>query len=171
MMLSCRFHTAVAVAFAGALLAPAASAATVYVKTRYAKVREAADVKSKIVKRVRLGEALKVVSRGKRYHHVKLAGGQTGWISARRVGNKKPRRTTAAGRFLGKLGHSGGGREVSYTAGARGLSQEADQYAQRKGKAASAAEVKKMEEREVSEGELDRFLREGKLGEYVENAP
>lgn len=158
---------ALAAAVALTVLAGAALARTVYVKSRYAKVREGLASTSAIVGTVQIGQALEVVAEKPGFVQVKLAGGKTGWLSTLWTDPNPP----AAESHLAKIGKAAraDGKEVSYTAGARGLSPESKAYAQDKpGGPEIAAAIERLEQVKVDDDTLDAFLKAGKLGDYRE---
>ncbi len=145
--------------------APAWADKTVYVNTRYAKLRDGKTSASKELVKLAYGEAVTVQADEGAFLRVSTAAKITGYLGKQWVADSLPSRNqTAEG--LGEAARAGTGG-VSYTAGARGLSSEAEEYASSKADAATAiAAVKQMEAFAISDDELDTFLKTGHLGEY-----
>jgi uncharacterized protein YgiM (DUF1202 family) len=142
-------------------------AETVYVRTKHANLREGKTSAAAVVRRVEYGEPLEVLIAEPGFYRVRASGGESGWIASQWVSSEKPKRSE----FLAKLGQAAraeDGKQVSYTAGSRGLAGEAKQYAEQKGTAEAASSVEWMEGVKISPEALDAFLREGRLGEYRE---
>lgn len=150
---------------AATLFAEPAFARTVFVNTRYAKVRSGTTSTSPEVAKVAHGQALEVVGEQGGFLQVRLPGGQTGWLARAWTGAEAPKKDGVLER-LGQAARAGGKQDVSYTAGARGLSQEAEAYAERMGQTEAAAAVQRMESWRIADDELESFLRAGRLGEF-----
>ena len=158
-----------AVAVCAALSAPvAAFAKSVFVNTRYAKLRSGKTSADAELARLAYGQELTVVTEGPGFLQVKTADGKQGWVSKQFTADVLPGRSKTA-ESLGAAARGGSTGGVAYTAGARGLAPEAEAYATAKGDfAAAVAAVKEMESYSVPEAQLDAFLRDGKLGEFAE---
>lgn len=155
-----------ALAIASMLFAvPAWAEKTVYVNTRYAKLRDGKTSASKELAKLNYGDAVTVQADEGAFLRVTTAAKVAGYLGKQWVTDSLPSRNqTAEG--LGQAARAGTGG-VSYTAGARGLSSEAEEYATSKADAATAiAAVKQMEVFVVPDDELDTFLKTGHLGEY-----
>jgi hypothetical protein len=151
---------------ATALLAlPALADKTMYVNTRYAKLRDGKTSASKEVVKLAYGEAVTVRADDGSFAQVITTAKVAGFVAKQWLADNLPSRNqTAEG--LGEAARAGTGG-VSYTAGARGLSSEAETYAAGKADAATAiAAVKQMEAFVVRDDQLDAFLKTGRLGEY-----
>jgi hypothetical protein len=159
-----RHRTAVAIGLVTLLMAGGALARTVYVSTRYAKVRDGRTSASAQVARVDFGQALDAQEEQQGFLHVKLPGGQAGWI-AKLWTSEQPPPKEGLGEKLGQAARSGGG-EVTYTAGARGLADEAKTYAAGKDLGTAAAAVERLEKQKVDDAALEAFLEQGKLGDW-----
>ena len=146
------------------------AARTVYVNTRYASLRNGKSSTNAVVEKLSLGQPLDVIADEGAFLHVKLASGKTGFIARSWTADSKP----SADGLTAKLGQaartstSGG---VSYTAGARGLSEVAQAYASSTGAGEAAEAVKKMEKTGVDDAAVEAFLQEGKLADWREVKP
>ena len=159
------------VAVASLLLATAAFAArTVYVSTRYANLRDGKTSASPILEKLSVGQPLDVVAEEGSFLRVRTAGGRTGYVARGWTGANPPTANGMASQ-LGAAARSSSAGGVTYTAGARGLADEAQTYAASLGLADSAAAVRRMEQKTASDDEMAQFLQAGKLGEWREVAP
>jgi hypothetical protein len=144
-----------------------ASAETVYVQGRTAKLRAGKTSLDKEVADLRFGDELTVVKRDGQWLQVKTAGGQTGWIFANKVSATKPKGGDDTLAALGKNMRQREASDVSASAGARGLDKASEDYANRSGiKPEDRAAIDRMTGYQVPESEVEAFLKEGKLGEY-----
>ena len=163
-------HRAMLLLYAGLLLAPASLwAETVYVQAKTGQLRSGKTSLDAVVANVRYGEALEVVSRDGSWIEVKTAGGGKGWIFANKVATSKP---SGGSDTLARLGQSMRGDGASATtasAGARGLDKASEGYANRAGISSHDREaVDRMTAYQISDAEVEEFLREGALGEYAQ---
>jgi len=144
-----------------------ALAKSVYVNTRYAKLRAGKTSADAEVAKLAYGQELTVVGEASGFWQVRTADGKSGWIARLWTADSLPSQSKVA-ESLGAAAR-GGSSGVAYTAGARGLAPEAEQYATEKGDyGAAVGAVKEMEKFEIGEAKLEAFLREGKLGEFAE---
>ena len=152
------------------LFAGTALAEDVYVKTRYAKLRAGTSSRDATVSNLKHGAKLTVVETKGGFLKVKTADGKEGWIARSwTTPELKSRSTFLAG--LGKAARGGGSSDVSFTAGARGLSSQAEAYAADMPDAKAVIEsIKRLERFEITVDELDAFLQEGQLGDYRSEA-
>lgn len=142
-----------------------AFARTVYVTTRYAKVRDGKTATSAPVGKVDWGQALEVVREEGPFLHVRLADGKVGWIARQWTADSAPKKDGLAA-SLGQAARQGTGGPVTYTAGARGLSEEAKTYASTGDRSAAIAAIERLEGHKLDEAALERFQQEGQLGEF-----
>lgn len=142
-----------------------ALAAQVFVKGRTATVRDGTTSRSKVVGTAEQGAALEVLEEGKGFYRVRLPGGVEGWVSSVWVDTRAPEKDGKL-EALGKMSRSGGSSDVSFTAGARGLSPQAREFAATRDQAAVAAALERLEAVRISEGDLEAFLEEGALGPW-----
>ncbi len=151
------------------VFASAAFAETLYVKKSGTKLQAADSPKSDVLAKLDAGTPVEVLQRGKKFFQVSAAG-KKGWIFKFKLTAKAP----AAGGGDDLLGALGGrqkiaARESSSGSSIRGLSPIAEKRAKSKGSPeANIRAVKQMEAFKVSAEELDRFLQQGKLGEYAQ---
>ncbi|GEM_PF-435482 len=159
----------VAAIVVGAILLTAGSAFAddVFVKTRYAKLRAGTSSRDATVTKLKHGAKLTVIGKKGGFLNVKTADGKTGWI-ARSWTTKELKKRNKFLEGLGRAARGGsGGKDVSFTAGARGLSSQAHTYAKdHPDLKAVVASIEKLEKLEVTMDELDAFLVAGKLGDY-----
>jgi hypothetical protein len=153
------------------LATTAAAAADVWVKTRYATVRDGQTSRSAVVAQVKRGQALPVLRQDKGFFQVTLPDGKTGWISRIWVDTARPKGGDARLEKLGKVARQGDQEDVSFTAGARGLTPQARDYAQTKGTPEVAEALERLEQVRVSREALDAFLAAGRLGPWRAGAP
>ncbi|MDH5298969.1 MAG: SH3 domain-containing protein, partial [Desulfobulbaceae bacterium] len=73
------------------------SAETLYVSSSGATLKSAASASSPTVAELPLGANLTVVEKGQRWHKVRTASGQEGWIYRGKVSPEKPKTTETAG--------------------------------------------------------------------------
>lgn len=164
-MLSPR-RLAPALAAIALLVAGTAWARTVWVNTRYAKVRAGTASTAAALGRVDYGQALTVEGEAPGFLKITLPDGKPGWIARQWTSDKAPSREGLSER-LGEAARAGGGTgQVTYTAGARGLTDEAKTYAVQKDLATAAAAVERMEQLRVTDDDLETFLLDGWLGDW-----
>ncbi len=159
---------AVVVAVAVLLGATSAFAEDVYVKTRYAKLRAGMSSSDATVGKLKHGTKLTVLEKKGGFLRVRTADGKEGWITKSWTTPKMKSRS----KFLESLGaaaRGGGGKDISYTAGARGLSSQAQAFAGDTPDMKSiVAAIERLEKISFDDDEIDQFLKDGKLGDYKE---
>lgn len=141
------------------------AARTAYVNTRYASLRAGKTSTSPIVEKLQLGQPVEVLAEAGAFLQVKVQSGKTGFVAKAWTGDKPPA-TSGIATSLGQAARSSSSGGVSYTAGARGLSTEAETYAAGLGLQDAADAVKRMEKANVDDAAVDAFLQTGKLGDY-----
>jgi len=147
------------------LAASSAYARTVYVKSRFAKLYDGTGFKAKPIAMLKTNTELQVLGQKKNLLNVKLKDGRQGWVPKTWVGSSKRSKSSWLS-SMGKAARGGDGKDVSYTAGARGLSAEAETFAANRPGAKEAAEhVKRMEKIKISDKALAAFLDAGGLGD------
>ena len=147
------------------LFAGNAVARTAYVKSRFAKLYDGTTFKARPIAMLKAGTELQVLGQDKKLLKVKLKDGRQGWLPATWTSDKKQGKSGLLA-SMGKAARGGDGKDVSYTAGARGLSAEAESFAAKKPGAREAADdVKRMEKIAVNNGALAAFLEAGGLGD------
>ena len=146
-----------------------AGAATVYVNTAEAKLRQTKSVSARTATRVRRGQALNVIRQESRWYYVTTRQGKKGWIYRFKVTTKKPEPGRNVFAMLGGSSSKVSMEESSSARGIRSLAPSAERQAHHRGRKAGAIQaVKDMEKLRVSPEELQSFWRTGKIGEYYE---
>ena len=142
-----------------------AFAAPRWVSARYLVVRAGQDSRSATVTTLRHGDAVELLKTEGSFGEVRTKAG-AGWVATRWLVATKP---GGGGGLLARYGaaaRSGGG-DVGTTAGARGLSPEAERYAVSKAALADATkQLLWLEAIEITDEVVDAFLRDGGLGDY-----
>ncbi len=153
---------------AGWAAVPEALAETVYVRARSAKIRSGRTALDRVVERVRRGTPLEVLEKDGRWLLVKTPKDNEGWVYASRTSPEEPEKDGGLLALIGKE-FRGDAAGTAASAGARGLDKVAEGYARRTGvTAAHIAAINRMEKfsARISEGQVEGFLRKGKVGEY-----
>lgn len=148
-----------ALMLAGALSAQAAS---VYVKTNEAEIRDGTRLSSPIVARASRGAALTVVEDGRLRVKVKTANGVVGYV-ARTMVQDAPL-SGGKGALGGFVVEDRGPSEMRSAASGRGLMEAAEKMAENEDIDPKAIESARAMERlalAISEAEVERFVREG----------
>jgi len=145
-----------------------ASAESMYVQAKTAQLRAGKTSLDSVVGNLRYGEAVEVLSRDGNWIEVKTSAGTKGWVFANKLSASRP---SAGNDTLTRLGQSMRGTDASATtasAGARGLDKASEGYANRTGISQRDRDaVDRMTTYQISDGEIEEFLREGGLGEYA----
>lgn len=147
-------------------------AETMYVKSAETKAMKAESAQSDVVQVLDEGTAVEVTEKSSKFFKVALPGGKEGWIFKFKLSSDAP--AGGAGGGDGMLDSLGGkqkiaARESGSGSSIRGLSPVSEKHALSKGiSAKNIQSVKQMETFKVSREELEKFLREGKLGEYAQ---
>lgn len=151
------------------LLPNLAGAETWYVKKSATKLQAEASARSEVLGKLQKGAPVKVKKKSGKFFQVS-AGGKTGWVFRFKLTKKAP---AGGGQDDGDVLSALGGdqkmaaRESASGSSIRGLSPISEQHARKKGATEESIQaVKNMENFKVRPEELDRFLEEGKLGEY-----
>ncbi|MZH45849.1 MAG: SH3 domain-containing protein [Nitrospinae bacterium] len=156
------------IAFAIILLPHLANAETWYVKKSSTKLQAKASARSKVLGKLSKGTPVKIKGKSGKFFEVST-GGKTGWIFRFKLTKKAPAGGQGDGDVLAALGgeQKMSARESASGSSIRGLSPISEQHARKKGATEESIQaVKNMESFKVRPEELDRFLEEGKLGEY-----
>lgn len=152
------------------VFAGTAVADDVYVKTRYAKLRAGTTSRDATVAKLKHGAKLTVLETKSGFLRVKASDGKEGWI-AKSWTTPKLRSRSKFLEGLGAAARGGGNNDVSFTAGARGLSSQAASFAgDSPDLKAVVVSIEKLEKIEVTVDELDKFLQDGQLGDYRQEA-
>ena len=150
------------------LLPHLATAETWYVKKSSTKLQAEASARSKVLVRLKQGTPVKVKKKSRKFFQVST-GGKIGWIFRFKLSKKAPAQKQGEGDVLGTLGGNQriAARESASGSSIRGLSPISEQHARKKGATSESIQaVKDMEDYKVRPEALDRFLEEGKRGEY-----
>jgi hypothetical protein len=147
-------------------------AETMYVKSSETKAMKEESAQSDVVQVLDEGTAVEVVQKSSKFFKVALPGGKTGWIFKFKLGSDAPAGGSGGGD--GMLDSLGGkqkiaARESGSGSSIRGLGPVSEKHAQSKGiSAKNIQSVKQMENFKISREDLEKFLREGKLGEFAQ---
>ena len=150
------------------LLPQLASAETWYVKKSRTKLQAEASARSKVLSKLSKGTPVDVMKKSGKFFLVSTSG-KEGWVFRFKLSKKAPAGGQGEGDVLGALGGNQrmAARESASGSSIRGLSPISEQHAREKGATSESIQaVKDMEDFIVRPGQLDRFLEEGKLGEY-----
>lgn len=144
-------------------------AATLYVKKSGTKLQASDSAKSKVIARLSRGTAVRVIKKAKRFYQVSVPGGKKGWIFKFKLTSRAPANSSGGGDILGALGgrQKIAARESSSGSSIRGLSPISEKRAINKGISEEEIQsVKQMEAYSINPQEMEKFLKEGRLGEY-----
>lgn len=143
-------------------------AETLYVKSSKTKLRSSDNVKTSVLGLLKKGTAVTVIVKSKRFFKVGLENGQKGWVFKFKLSKKAPAGGGGGGGFADVLaGNQISANESTSASSIRGLSPVSENYAKNKGiSAQNVKAVDNMEAFKIDSLELDKFLQEGKLGEY-----
>jgi uncharacterized protein YgiM (DUF1202 family) len=146
------------------LFARLASAEILYVKTPNTELKSSTAANATVLAKLPAGAAVNVTSKQGSWVQGNVAG-KSGWIYKFKLSTSKP---SSGGNLLAGLGGGGASaREGSTAASIRGLSPTSEKYAGRVNIGPQhVGMVKHMESMKVSPAEVERFLKEGKLGEF-----
>jgi uncharacterized protein YgiM (DUF1202 family) len=146
------------------------AAETWYVKKSRTKLQAEASARSKVIGKLRKGTPVEVNKKSGRFFQVSTSS-KTGWIFRFKLTKKAPSSSGGGGDVLGTLGGDQrmATRESRSGSSIRGLSPISEEHARKKGATRENIQaVKDMESFEVRPEEMDQFLEEGKLGEYIQ---
>jgi uncharacterized protein YgiM (DUF1202 family) len=150
------------------LLAGAALAETVYVQGKTAKLRSGKTSLDSVVAELKFGQELEVLRRDGSWLEVRTASGAAGWIFANKTTAAKPAEADDTLARLGKSFRRKDAAEVTASAGARGLDKVSEGYANRVGITQRHRDtVDRMAAYQITDQEVEDFLKEGGLGEYA----
>ena len=144
------------------------SAQTLYVKKSGTKLQASDSAKSEVLAILSQGTPAKVIKKGKKFYQVS-AGGKKGWIFKFKLSAKAPKQSGGGGGVLGALGgrQKIAANESSSGSSIRGLSPMSERHAKSKGISEQDIQsVKQMEAFRVDPKTMEKFLKDGKLGEY-----
>ena len=144
-------------------------AATLYVKKSGTKLQALDSARSKVIARLSRGTPVSVIKKSKRFYQVSTPGGNKGWIFKFKLTSRAPANSSGGGGILGALGgrQKIAARESSSGSSIRGLSPISEKHAKNKGISEEEIQaVKKMEAFHINPQDVEKFLKEGRLGEY-----
>lgn len=144
-------------------------AETLYVKKSGTKLQASDSAKSKVIAKLSQGTPVKVLKKSKKFYQVSASGGNKGWVFKFKLTSKPPANFGGGGDVLGALGgrQKIAARESSSGSSIRGLSPISEKHAKNKGISEEEIQaVKQMETFRIHPQEMDKFLKEGRLGEY-----
>lgn len=145
-------------------------AETLYIKKSGTKLQAADSAKSEVIAKLDQGTSVRVIKKAKRFYQVSAPGGKKGWVFKFKLTAKVPANSSGGG--SGILGALGGrqkiaARESSSGSSIRGLSPISEKHAKNKGISEEEIKsVKQMETFRVNPEAMEKFLKEGRLGEY-----
>lgn len=144
------------------------AAQTLYVKKSGTKLQASDSAKSKVIAKLSQGTPVRVIKKDGKFYQVS-AEGQTGWIFKFKLTAKAPEKSDGDVGILGALGgrQKIAANEASSGSSIRGLSPISERHAKNKGISEKDIQaVKQMEAFRVDPKAMEKFLQEGKLGEY-----
>jgi uncharacterized protein YgiM (DUF1202 family) len=145
-----------------------ATAETWYVKKSRTKLQAEASARSKVLSKLQKGTPVDVKKKSGKFFQVSTDG-KMGWVFRFKLTKKAPAGGQDGGDVLGALGGNQrmAARESASGSSIRGLSPVSEEHARKKGATSESIQaVKDMEKFIVQPEQLDRFLEEGRLGEY-----
>lgn len=146
--------------------ATAIAADNLYVRASGTELKEKTGPAAPTIQKLDIGTKCEVVAKEGNWVKVKAKIGKDvkeGYVFAPKLSKEKPDKE----RIDGKV--SVAAAEGDTAMALRGLSPTSEKFAERTAvKKEDIAAVKAMEQRKVTPQELDAFLKEGKLGEYVQ---
>lgn len=143
-------------------LTTSAAAASLYVRANGTDMKDKAGPGGATLQKLEIGTKCDVVAKEGAWVKV-TAKGKTGYVFGAKLSEDKPDKE----RFGGTVTASAAEGDTAMAL--RGLSATSEKYAERSEiKPEDIAAVKQMEKRKVAQEEIDKFLREGKLGEYAQ---
>lgn len=153
------------------------AAETLWVSSTNAKLKSDKTASSDTVTTLDVGAELTVLKTDGKWHQVKTASGKKGWIYRGKVSDTKPdiladekSGDDGLGGLLGGLTGSGINAESTDSSRSiRGLSPEAEAYANQTGKPKAYREaLDAVLAVKTSDKEIEQFLKNGHIGEYAE---
>jgi hypothetical protein len=139
----------------------------VWVASAGAKLKAAAKATAPTVGDVAVGAELAVLGSEGKWYRVKTGDGREGWIYSGKVSPTAPA-PTGGGLFGSVPGSSIQARSADTSRSVRGLSPETAEYAKSAGTPrASQDALDTVLARTVPEADIERFLEQGRIGEYA----
>lgn len=158
------------------IIASAIAATTLYVTSEDAELKSESSSSSDTIAELKRGSALTLVDTEGRWYKVTTSMSETGWIYRGKVSEDQPDIEDTADDGTGLGGLLGGlsGSDINADAAdssrsIRGLSPEAKEYAQTTGTPQQSQDaLDSVISRKITDQEIDRFLKNGKIGEYAD---
>lgn len=159
----------IAVLFISLVLLPSiATAETVFVQSKTAKLRAGKTSLDRVVADLKFGESLDVLRKEGTWLEVLTETGAKGWIFTSKTTPNKPAEGHDDLARLGKSFRRTEASETTASAGARGFDKTAEGYANRAGITRQHRDaVDRMTAYRMTDQEVEDFLKEGGLGEYA----
>ena len=162
-----RTRLSLAVAILLLVFASSAAAASLYVRANGTEMKEKPGPGGAPITKLDIGTKVEVLAKEGAWVKVSVKTAdkkeKTGYVFAQKLSEDKPDKE----RFGGTVTASAS--EGDSALALRGLSATSEKYAERQSiKPGDIAAVKEMEKRKADPAAMDKFLREGKLGEYAQ---
>jgi len=150
---------------------------TLWVSSKNAKLKKHSNASSATIKKLSIGEELRVKSKSKRWLYVVTLTGDAGWIYKGKVSEIKPDisdintddESNSLGSLFGSI--SGGGisaDSADTSRSIRGLSPETKDYADNTNTPKKYQQaLDKVLSQKITENQIEMFLKSGKIGEYA----
>ena len=144
-------------------------AETMYAKKDRVKVTAEKPPTSSVVATLNVGDQVDVVEKSGRQYKVQLSSGQSGWVFKFKLSDTQPEKKKGGSNLSGLTGENVVVAQEARAGGSiRGLKETTEQYADKKQiSQADRRSVDKMEQRTVTDDELNQFKKDGRIGEYA----
>lgn len=142
---------------------------SMWAKKDRVKVTAEKSPTSAVVAILRVGDQVQVVQKSGRQYKVKLRSGKSGWVFKFNLADEQPEKTAGGSGLSGLAGDNTVVAQEARSGGSiRGLKETTQQYAEKKHiSETDRRSVEKMEQRTVTNDELDQFKKDGRIGEYA----
>jgi uncharacterized protein YgiM (DUF1202 family) len=145
-----------------------ATAETIFVQGKTAKLRAGKTSLDRVVADVKFGDELEVLQKDGNWLEVQTSAGAKGWIYVNKTTPNKPAENNDDLAKIGKSLRRTEASEVTASAGARGLDKASEDYAKRAGITPQHRDaVDRMTAYRMTDQEVEDFLKQGGLGEYA----
>ncbi|MFC1534790.1 SH3 domain-containing protein, partial [Thermodesulfobacteriota bacterium] len=149
----------------------AAAQEKLWVSSGRAKLKVEKSASSDTISTIPIGTEVTVLASAGRWYKILTPSFEEGWMYRGRLSDSPPAKETmedSDNLFVSMSGSKIGAEEADTARSIRGLSSETEQYARNRG---TPAEYQRALDRvlamSVGEGELEKFLRNGNIGEYA----
>ena len=147
------------------------AAEALWVTSDNAQLKKEAKASSETITTVPIGVQVNVLNSEKRWHQIQIPSGQQGWMYRGRLSDTPPEKAPegGSGNLFGALTASNiKADEASTGRSIRGLSEETEEYAKnKKTPQATKQALDQVLALQISEKEIQDFLKKGKIGEYA----